>query len=68
MNKLSSLDWVALVLVVIGGLNWGLVGLFGFDLVATIFGVMSMLSRIVYVLVGLSAVYLIVVCPKLAKK
>lgn len=68
MNKLNTLDWVALVLVIIGGLNWALVGLFSFDLVATIFGDMSVLSRIVYVLVGLSAVYMLVVSGKLAKK
>ena len=48
---------IALILLVVGGLNWGLVGLFGFDLVATIFGDASVLSRIVYSLVGLSAVY-----------
>ena len=59
MNKLNVLDWVALVLVIVGGLNWALVGLFSFDLVATIFGDMSVLSRIVYVLVGLSAVYVL---------
>jgi uncharacterized membrane protein YuzA (DUF378 family) len=41
----------------VGGLNWGLVGLFGFDLVAAIFGAGSALSRIVYVLVGLSAAW-----------
>jgi uncharacterized protein len=52
----STLDWVAYILVVVGGLNWGLVGAFDFDLVATIFGDMSVLSRIIYVLVGLSAV------------
>jgi len=68
MNKLNVLDWVALVLVIVGGLNWALVGLFSFDLVATIFGDMSVLSRIVYVLVGLSAVYMLVVSGKLAKK
>jgi uncharacterized membrane protein YuzA (DUF378 family) len=51
---------IALVLLVIGGLNWGLVGLFGFDLVATIFGDASALSRIVYSLVGISAVYVAV--------
>ena len=45
-----------MLLLIVGGLNWGLVGLFDFDLVATIFGEMSMLSRIVYVLVGVSAV------------
>jgi uncharacterized membrane protein YuzA (DUF378 family) len=49
--------WVALVLVIIGGLNWGLVGAANFDLVAALLGSMSMLSRVVYVLVGLSAIY-----------
>lgn len=48
----------ALVLTIIGGLNWGLVGLFGFDLVAYLFGPMTMLSRLTYVLVGLSAITL----------
>jgi hypothetical protein len=55
--KMKPLDVAALVLLVVGGLNWGLVGLFGFDLVATLLGSMSMLSRIVYTLVGVSAVY-----------
>jgi hypothetical protein len=50
---------LALLLVVIGGVNWGLVGLFNFDLVATVFGVMSFLTRTVYIVVGLSAVYLL---------
>lgn len=45
------------VLLIVGGLNWLLVGAFGFDLVAALFGEMSPLSRLVYVLVGLSAVY-----------
>ena len=48
---------VTLVLLIVGGLNWGLVGLFGFDLVAALFGEMSTLSRIVYTLVGLSALW-----------
>jgi len=43
-------------LLVIGGLNWGLVGLFNFDIVAAIFGDMTILSRIVYTLIGISAV------------
>ena len=51
----NGMRTTALVLTIIGGLNWGLVGLFGFDVVAFLFGPMSMLSRIVYVLVGLSA-------------
>ena len=48
--------WITLVLLVIGGLNWLLVGLFNFDLVAAIFGDMSVMSRLVYVLVGIAAV------------
>jgi uncharacterized membrane protein YuzA (DUF378 family) len=54
-----SMKKLALILVIIGGLNWGLVGLLGFDLVATLFGTMSMISKVVYVLVGLSAVYML---------
>jgi len=68
MNKLNVFDWVALVLVLVGALNWGLVGFFKFDLVATLFGDMSTLARVVYALVGVAAVYLAVVSPKLAKK
>jgi uncharacterized protein len=68
MNKLNFLDWTALVLLIIGGLNWALVGLLDFDLVALVFGEMSVLSRIVYVLVGLSAVYVMAILGKLAKK
>lgn len=67
MNKLSTLDWVALVLVVIGGLNWGLVGAMNLDLVSTIFGDMTVLSRIVYGLVGLSAIYVAISLPKLGR-
>ena len=57
---MRAINTVTLLLLIIGGLNWGLVGLFGFDLVATIFGEMSVLSRIVYVLVGISAIVQIV--------
>jgi hypothetical protein len=67
MNKLNTMDWVALVLVIIGGLNWGLVGLANFDLVATIFGAATVISRIIYVLVGLSAIYLAMIASKLKK-
>lgn len=49
---------IALWLLIIGGINWGLVGIFGFDLVVTLFGVSTILSRIVYILVGLSAILL----------
>jgi uncharacterized membrane protein YuzA (DUF378 family) len=51
---------ITLVLLIVGGLNWGLVGLFEFDLVAALFGEMSALSRLVYVLVGLSALWQLV--------
>lgn len=54
---MKNLDLVATILIVVGGLNWGLVGAANFDLVAAIFGPMSPLSRIVYVLVGLAALY-----------
>jgi len=57
MQKLNALGLIALILVIIGGLNWGLVGFFNFDLVAAIFGSMPMLTKIVYDLVGLSALY-----------
>ncbi len=68
MKNLNVFDWVALVLVVVGGLNWGLVGIFKFDLVATIFGDMSALSRVVYALVGLSAVYVAIALGQLCRK
>lgn len=53
----NVLDIIAMILVLIGGLNWGLVGAFGFDLVAAIFGAGSIISDIVYILVGISAIY-----------
>ncbi len=51
---MKVLYYIALTLVIIGALNWLLIGLFDFDLVATIFGTMSVVSRIIYVLVGIS--------------
>lgn len=55
----TPLDLLALVLVIVGGLNWGLVGLLDLDLVATLLGAGTMLAKIVYILVGLSALYMI---------
>lgn len=52
-----NLATIATILLVIGGLNWGLVGLLDFNLVDTIFGVASLISKVVYILVGLSAIY-----------
>jgi len=54
---MKTVDVIVAVLLVIGGLNWGLVGTAHFDLVATIFGAGSVLARAVYVLVGVAAVY-----------
>ncbi len=50
----------SIVLLIIGGLNWGLVGLFKYDLVAAIFGDLSTVTRVVYTLVGLAAIYVAV--------
>lgn len=58
MLKLNAAGWVALALITIGALNWGLVGIFnGFDLVGAIFGELSAISRLIYILVGLAAIY-----------
>lgn len=54
---MKSLNTVAMVLLIVGGLNWGLVGIADFDLVTTLFGVGTMLTKVVYILVGLSALY-----------
>ena len=55
---MKSIDVLAAILLVVGGLNWGLVGLFRFDLVATIFGGQdAALARLIYAIVGLSALY-----------
>ncbi len=57
---MRALNILTQALLIVGGLNWLLVGAFDFDLVATLFGEMSSLSRVVYVLVGLSAIYQLV--------
>jgi len=57
---MKAINTITLVLLIVGGLNWGLVGAADFDLVAALFGEMSPLSRIVYVLVGLSALWQII--------
>jgi uncharacterized membrane protein YuzA (DUF378 family) len=68
MNKLSTLDWVTFILVVVGGLNWGLVGALDFNLVDSIFGMGSAIAMVVYILVGLSALYWLFMMGKLCKK
>lgn len=54
---MKFLNYLALTLVIIGAINWGLIGFFRFDLVAAIFGDMSAMSRVVYALIGLSGLY-----------
>ncbi|MFT5359861.1 MAG: uncharacterized membrane protein YuzA (DUF378 family) [Candidatus Paceibacteria bacterium] len=56
---MKNVKFIAWLLVIIGGLNWGLIGFFQFDLVAEIFGAMSTVARIVYALVGLSSLLLL---------
>lgn len=65
MKKLNWLDYLAFVLIIVGGLNWGLVGLFGFDLVKFLLGE-SFLARVVFVLVGISALYSVATFCKMA--
>ena len=67
-KRMSAADWIPMLLLAIGGINWGLVGLFNFDLVAFLFGEMSALSRLIYVLVGLSALYSLYLSSKLSRK
>ncbi|MDE6601879.1 MAG: DUF378 domain-containing protein [Lachnospiraceae bacterium] len=54
-----ALDCLALTIAIIGAINWGLIGLFSFDLVAFVFGNMSWFSRIIYALVGIAGLYII---------
>jgi uncharacterized protein len=67
MERYNAVDWLAATLVVVGAINWGLVGLLRFDLVAALFGGQSaVLARIVYSLVGFSGLYLIYSLTKVA--
>ena len=54
---MKVINTIALVLIIIGAINWGLIGLFNFNLVDTIFGAMSIISRIIYILVGISGLW-----------
>ena len=56
---MKALDYTALTIAIIGAVHWGLVGIFRFDLIAALFGNMSWFSRLVYILVGLSGLYLL---------
>ena len=54
---MKIIDTIALILVIIGAINWGLIGIFQFNLVDTLFGIGSAISRVVYTLVGLSGLW-----------
>jgi uncharacterized membrane protein YuzA (DUF378 family) len=66
-RSMSVVDGLAMTLLIVGGINWGLIGLFNFDLVATLFGEMTPVSRLVYILVGFSALYSIYTASKMSK-
>ncbi len=65
--RLNVLDWVSLVLMIIGGINWGLVGALGLDLVAALLGPGTTASRIVYMLVGAAALYGVILMARLGR-
>lgn len=65
MNS-KGIDYTALTIVIIGAINWGLIGFFRFDLVGFLFGNMTLLSRIVYAIVGLCGLYLVSVYGRIS--
>lgn len=67
MNS-KALDWTVLTLVIIGSINWGLIGFFQFDLVSTLFGgISSWLSRIIFAVVGLAGLYALTMYTRLGR-
>ena len=62
---MKYIHYIALTLVIVGALNWGLVGLFDFNIVTTLFGIHTILTRTVYVLIGLCGVWLISHYPRI---
>lgn len=62
---MKALDYTVLILVIIGAVNWGLIGFFGLDLVAFLFGSMSILSRIVYAVIGICGLYALSYCGRI---
>lgn len=64
---MKIIAWISFVLVIIGGINWGLVGFFNFNLVELLFGAVPVLMRIIYALVGIAAIIMIFASPKLCR-
>jgi uncharacterized membrane protein YuzA (DUF378 family) len=65
---MTAVDWIPMLLLIIGGINWGLVGLMDLDVVAMLFGEGSTISRVIYGLVGLSALYSIYLSSRMSSK
>jgi uncharacterized protein len=59
MKKWNAIDWVTFILVFIGGINWGLIGFFHFNLLGVLFGYTNAITRIIYAAVGLSSIYML---------
>jgi len=68
MKELHSLNWIAIVLVILGAINWGLVGIVGVDLVNYMFGDTQTFARVVYTLIGISGLYLASIAKGLQKR
>ena len=68
MTRINAIDWLSIVLVIVGALNWGLVGLFGLNLVNALFGSIPVLESAVYVLVGLAGIWMIYTASKLSSR
>lgn len=67
-GTLRTFDWIALILLIVGGLNWGLIGFFNIDVVAYLFGFASTASRVVYSVVGVAAFYAIFLCMRVCRR
>ena len=67
MKNADVLQTIAMILLLIGGLNWGLIGIFEWNFIATVFGYTSVLTRTIYSLAGIAAVYRILVWAKTEK-
>ncbi len=65
---MKILDYIFLTVLIVGGVNWGLIGLLNFNLVATLFGAESFLTNLVYILVGVSAIYSIMFFSYFARR
>lgn len=61
MAKVNPIDWFFLISLIIGGINWGLVGLFNYNLIAGFFGTNSGITNLIYIIIGMSALYVLTI-------